>query len=106
VTDEDDWEPGPEDEAQRDRFYALAGRHPTFLIVMKIVHSRARLRSLLRMAAPEMVVENERQILDKRLDELCAAMPYDAAVSTYPLPDIIEHFRQEILNAPGTGDDA
>jgi len=33
-------------------------------------------------------------------------MPYLSDADTFPLPGIIEHFRDELLRAPGSGDDA
>jgi len=104
--DDDDWEPSPEEQAQMDKFYRLAERHPTFLIVMKVVHGHSRLKNLVAMEAPEAVIQKEREMLDGRLDELCAAMPYLSDADTFPLPGIIEHFRDELLRAPGSGDDA
>lgn len=103
---DDDWKPSPEEEAQMDEFYRLAERHPTFLIILKIVQSRARLKRLIAMQGPEQVVQRERQMLDQRLDELCAAMPYVAELEAYPLLGIIQHFRDELRHAPGSGDDA
>lgn len=104
--DDDDWKPSAEEQAAHDRFFAIADRYPTFHLLMKIVHSRARIKKLGSLGAPPVILENEHQMLNKRLDELCAAMPYDGEVSTYPLPGIIEHFRAEFLRAPGKGDDA
>lgn len=106
-TDEDDdWKPSAEDTAIAAEFYELAGRHPTMAIIMRIVHSRARLKKLVAMEAPEVVIANERSIMERRLDDLCAAMPFDPEVETFPLPGIIEHFRDELLHPPGSGDDA
>ena len=104
--DDDDWKPSPEEKAQMDQFYRLAERHPTFLIVMKIVHGRTRLKKMLALDGPEVVIQNEREMLDRRLDELCAAMPYLPEQDTFSLPGIIQHFRDEILRAPGSGNDA
>lgn len=106
MSQDDDWKPSEEDTALASAYYELAGRHPTFALVMKIVHSRSRLKTLLAIGAPEIVIDNERGILERRLDDLCAAMPFDSEVGTYPLAGIIEHFRAELTHAPGTGDDA
>ena len=103
---DDNWESSPEEEAQMAAFYQMAERYPTFLIVMKIVHSYTRRKKLAQLEAPEIIVANEQELLDKRLDEFCAAMPYLPDVGTYSLPGIIEHFRAELMQDPGKGNDA
>ncbi len=109
MSDEDDgedFEPTAEDVKLNEAYYKLASRHPTFAMIMRIVRSRARMRKLVAMQAPDVVIDNERSILDDRLDDLCAAMPFDSEADTYPLTGIIDHFRDELASAPGTGDDA
>lgn len=104
--DWDPWEPSPEDVAAREKYYAMTRRYPTLLIVMQVVHSYARLKKMMALGAPEQMTRHERELLDGRLDKLCAAMPFDETVDTYPFRDLVDHFRQEILLPPGEGEDA
>lgn len=70
-------------------------RHPTFLLVWKVVTRRARLLRLRAMKAPALLLETEQRQLDEALDVLCQALPFDEDTETYSLPLLVRHFLDE-----------
>ena len=97
--------PTPEDEEAAERFYKLAERYPTFILVMRVLHSHRRLQSAQATEGmPEMILESEKRMREEALDRLCMAIPYDECNGVFRFADILETFAAELARPYKTDD--
>lgn len=107
LDDEDELFPeelSPEEEAAIQRENELAGRYPTFTLLAKVLQRWRRLHRLRGLQVPKGIEEQEVVMLEKGLEELSQAFPYDSQHNLFTLPDILATLVSELQRPHQQGD--
>lgn len=87
------------------RFYSLAKRYPTFMLILKVIQRHRRLGRLQAIEAPRLIIEKEEELLQEGLDDLAIAFPPVPGKDLVGLPSIVDTLTAELERPHPTADE-
>ena len=94
--DADDYVPSAEEEKAARDAIEMAERYPLFVLITKALQRHKRMHRLIDLAAPQQILDREKELREKAFDELANAIPFDHEINSYHLADVINTLAFEI----------